>query len=364
MSWNHVRRLVHFIPPGIKAPLVASLVASTAHAQSQTGTTASGVSNALNPAISVNGLFLGQWSDPDSAEDGFKVQEVELAMTSVVDPYFKANIFVAFEPAPSEPGAEVVLEEAYATTTFLPAGWGCKAGRFLIPFGRHNQLHVHSFPFVHVPHAWTEILGPESQSDVGIEVSYAPLVPWYMNLRAYGGDGSAEDVFDGESQELAAGGRLENLWDLTEATTFEAGGSYVNGPGPDGGRRQLWGADLRLKSRDPRQTQGRAWEGVIEFVNDAPDSAPDQTGVYALVRARVARRLWLGAGYDWLSTVSDSTGTRGSEHEAKGQIAFVPSEFSAVRVDVGWRDRLDAGRELFAQAQLNITIGSHPAHAY
>ncbi|HET9234492.1 MAG TPA: hypothetical protein VFP10_10155 [Candidatus Eisenbacteria bacterium] len=362
MSWESFRRLVR--PSEIGALFVVSLLAPAAEAQGQSGTTASGVSNALNPAISVNGLFLGQWSDPDQTEDGFTVQEVELAMTSVVDPYFKANVFVAFEPEPSEPGAEVVIEEAYATTTFLPAGWGLTVGRFLIPLGRHNQLHAHAFPFVDPPHAWREILGPESQSDVGVELSYAPLVPWYMNLRAYGGDGSAEDVFDGESRDLAGGGRLENLWDLSEATTLEAGASYLNGPAPEDGRRQLWGADLRLKSRDPRQAQGHAWEGVVELVNDAPEFAPDQTGVYALVRMRVARRFWLGAGYDWLSTVSDSTGVRGSEHEVKGQLAFIPSEFSAVRVDAGWRDRLDMDRELFARAQLNITIGSHPAHAY
>jgi hypothetical protein len=246
----------------------------------------------------------------------------------------------------------------------LPSGFGLRAGRFLIPFGRHNQLHAHVFPFVDPPHAIAAILGPESQSDVGVEVSYEPLIPWYLNLRAYGGDGAAEDVFGGDSQEMAGGGRIENLWDLSEATTFEASASYVNGPAPQGGRRELWGADLRIKDRDPRQTQGRAWEGVVELVEDAPQYGADRTGVYGFVRTRVARRFWVGAGYDWLSTPSEVTGLRGSEHEAKGQLAFIPSEFSAVRMDLGWRDRLDAERELFAQLQFNVTIGSHPAHAY
>ena len=344
--------------------LAVTAPAHDAFAQSAGGTTASGVSNALNPAISVNGLFLGTWSDPSSPDEGLQVQEVEMAMTSVVDPYFKANVIVAFDPDRSGPGSDVALEEAYATMSSLPAGWGLEVGRFLIPFGRHNQLHTHVFPFVDAPHAITAILGPESQSDVGVELSYAPLVPWYLNLRMYGGDGATEDVFGGDSKELAAGGRVENLWDLSEATTFEAAGSYMNGPGPDGGRRQLWGADLRLKYRDQRQTQGRAWEGVVELVEDAPEVAPDHAGVYALLRTRIARRFWVGAGYDWLSTPSEVTGLRGSEHEAKGQLAFIPSEFSAVRMDLGWRDRLDTERELFAELQFNVTIGSHPAHAY
>jgi hypothetical protein len=344
--------------------LAIALSGHRAFAQSAGGTTASGVSNALNPAISVNGLFLGHWSDPALPENGLEVQEVEMALTSIVDPYFKANVFVAFDPDKSGPGSEVALEEAYATMTSLPSGWGLRAGRFLIPFGRHNQLHTHAFPFVEVPHSIEAILGPESQSDVGLEASYAPLVPWYLNLRVYAGDGAAEDVFGGDSQELAGGGRVENLWDLSEATTLEAAASYLNGPAPDGGRRQLWGADLRIKNRDPRQTQGHAWEGVVEWVEDAPENRPDHAAVYAFLRTRFARRFWLGAGYDWLSTPSEVTGRRGSEHEAKGQLAFIPSEFSAVRMDLGWRDRLDAERELFAELQFNVTIGSHPAHAY
>jgi phosphate-selective porin O/P len=335
-----------------------------ARAQSAGGTTASGVSNALNPAISLNGLFLGTLSDPAADPDGFKIQEVELAMTSVVDPYFKANANVAFAPNRAGPGVDVSLEEAYALFTSLPAGWGLRAGRFLMPFGRHNQLHTHAFPFAEAPRSVQTILGPDSQSDVGLELSYAPLVPWYLNLRAYVGDGGTENVFDGDSKELAGGGRIENLWDLSDATTFEAAASYANGPDPAGGRKQLWGVDFRVKYRDPRQAQGRAWEGVVEILGAAPEFGPDQTGVYAFLRTRMKRRFWLGAGADFLSVVSDSTGQRETEHEAKGQIAFIPSEFSAVRVDLGWRDHPDAQRELFAQCQFNFTIGSHPAHTY
>ena len=349
-------------PTGIV--LAIAFCGHNAFAQSAGGTTASGVSNALNPAISVNGLFLGQWSDPSFPEEGLEIQEVEMAMTSVVDPYFKANVIVAFDPNKSSPESEVALEEAYATMTSLPSGFGLRVGRFLIPFGRHNQLHAHVFPFVDPPHAMAAILGPESQSDVGAELSYEPLIPWYLNLRVYGGDGSAEDVFGGDSKEMAGGARVENLWDLSEATTLELAGSYLNGPAPQGGRRALYGADLRLKYRDPRQTQGKAWEGVVELVQDEPEIGRHPFGIYAFLRTRVDRRFWIGAGYDVLSTVSDSTGESGHEQEAKGQLAFIPSEFSAVRLDLGWRDRLDAERELFAQLQFNVTIGSHPAHAY
>ena len=104
-------------------------------------------------------------------------------------------------------------------------------------------------------------------------------------------------------------------------------------------------------------------ENALQAEIVSPPVRP-RSGMFRALSHRNYRRFWVGAGYDWLSTVSEVTGLRGSEHEAKGQLAFIPSEFSAVRMDLGWRDRLDVERELFAQLQFNVTIGSHPAHAY
>ena len=228
--------------------------------QDRGGGTATGASNELNPAISLNALFLGAWRDPESDLDGLKAQEIEAAFTSVVDPYFKAEAYVAYEPDPEGPESEVALEEAFVLTTSLPAGWGVRAGRFFTPFGRHNHLHTHSFPFVEAPMAVRAILGEESAGDVGLEAAYAPVVPWYLNLIVHAGDGAVEGVFDGSSRDLAVGGRVENLWDLSEATTLDGGLSFWDGPAESDSRRTLYGIDIRLKYRDPRRTQGKIVE--------------------------------------------------------------------------------------------------------
>lgn len=343
------------------AALALTLVPGAASAQE--GTTVTGVSNAFNPALSANALFLGSWRDPKSDGDGLKVQEVELAMSSVVDPYLKADVYVAFEPASDGPDVEVVaLEEAYVRTTALPAGLELRGGRFLTPFGRHNQLHAHAFPFVEAPLAVRSILGEESVSDVGLEATYAPRVPWFLNLRAFAGDGAAEGVFDGESRDLAGGGRIENLWDLSEATTLEAAVSAWNGP-VDDGRRTLLDADLRIKYRDPRKAHGHILEWTTELLLD-PDGAGDPVGAYSLLRYRMMRRWWLGTGYSMVSRVPEGGGGRGQDHELRGQIAFAPSEFSALRADLVWMHPDQGDRELAIEAQLNVTLGSHPAHAY
>lgn len=334
-------------------------------ASGQTGnTTATGVSNELNPALSVNALFLGSWTDPAGENDGLKAQEVEMSMTSIVDPYFKANISVGYEPDPEGPESEVALEEAYVQTTSLPSGFQVRGGRFLMPFGRHNQLHTHTYPFIMAPRGVAGTLGEESVGDVAIEGSYTPIVPWFLNLIAYVGDGAAEGVFDGASREMAGGARVENLWDLSTSTTLEGAVSVWNGPETEDMRRTFYGADVRIKNADPRKTYGRKTEWTAEIIVDTAPDRDDRVGFYTLARTRVARRWWVGGGYSLLSLVPDGTNTRTEEHEIRGQLALAQSEFSALRVDVSWLDPAGSENELQVAAQLNFTIGSHPAHAY
>jgi len=336
-----------------------------AQAQTGTGTTATGGSNALNPAISLNSLFLAQWQDPANDLDGFKIQELELAMMAVVDPYFLARAFVAFEPEHSGAEAEVAIEEAYIQTTGLPTGWGLRAGRMFIPFGLHNQLHTHQFPFVVPPLAVAAILpGEESTGDVGLDLSYAPPTPWYANVRLFAGDGASAGVFDGESRGMAFGARLENLWDLGEATTMEWGASFLDGPDTSSSRRSFIGMDLRFKWTDPRRTFGHALIWQTEFLLDSPNGRADRAGLYTLALYRVSRRVWIGGGYSWLSRINEATELRGSDHEVLAQVALVPSAFSALRLDLTSVYPHDGERELAARLQFNFTIGSHPAHRY
>jgi len=345
--------------------LLGMAVLLPAPSRAQTSTTATGVSNALNPAISMNGLFEGTWRDPRGEADGLTIREVEMAMTSIVDPYFKANVSVGYEPDRTGPGAEVALEEAYATVlTSLPSGVGLRVGRMLMPFGRQNQLHTHAFPFIEAPLASRETIGPESAGDVALEGTYNPDFPWYMNLRTWLGDGAVEGVYDGASRDLAEGARLENLWDLSEATSLEGAASFWGGPGLTGERRRFYGADLRVKYRDPRKTYGRAAEASAELIVDTGDGREDRVGLSTLARTRVGRRWWVGGGYSLLSSIPEGTTDRVSAHEVRGQVAFVPSEFSALRLELVWLDPVVSDTELSLHAQMNFTIGPHPAHAY
>src|SRR4051812_19245689 len=66
---------------------------------------------------------------PDTRGAGFTAQEVELALSAIVDPYFKGEVYLTI---PNLDGLEV--EEAFATTTSLPYNLQVKAGSFRSAF--------------------------------------------------------------------------------------------------------------------------------------------------------------------------------------------------------------------------------------
>ncbi|MEA3372192.1 MAG: hypothetical protein U9Q62_00750, partial [Campylobacterota bacterium] len=73
-----------------------------------------------------------------NADSGFNLNYAELGISSEVDPNFTLDGVFHF----SEEGVEI--EEAYFTTTALPAGLRIKGGKFKSDFGRHNNSHHHA----------------------------------------------------------------------------------------------------------------------------------------------------------------------------------------------------------------------------
>lgn len=385
-------------------PVLASamLVAVSAFAQSPAAasSTATGVSNAFNPAISVNALLLGQLaeSNPDHDYNQIDLQEAEIQFTSIVDPYWKANLVLAVHPAHGDTaqeeahgGYEGDVEVAYVDGTSLPGGFGLRLGKDFLPFGKHAPLHTHQYPFVRAPLAIMTFLGDHGLSDTGVRVSHEIPLPWYTDVSVYGVDGRAE-IFAADDRDLVWGGRWANVWDLGETTTFELSGSYLRGPqsaaylaaepaaAGDAGDLAIWGADATIKWISAAQTRGPALTVTGEVVVPRPeDAAGDPLGWFALAQYRFAPNWWVGVGAGAadldLPAPEAAAEEAGHDHgglfawadarEYKLNLAWVPSEFSTVRLEAARYDDLagEADDWLFS-AQVNFTIGSHPAHLY
>ena len=373
-------------------------------------TTATGVSRQFNPAISVNTLLLGRTADQvtDAAVNGIDLQEAEVQLTAIVDPYWKANLVFAVHPERGHDHAEAAVEEdahghggytghvevATIDGTSLPHGLALRLGKDYLPFGKHVPLHTHQFPFVDAPVAVRTFLGDHSLTEVGARVAHAVPAPWYSDLTVYAVDGKAE-IFAGDSRDLAYGARWTNLFDLSTEATLEIGGSWLHGPlGPGyllteehaedvlAGDLDVWGADVTFKWVSARASRGPALTVTGEVILPRPEQgAQDPLGWYAHARYRFARDWWLGLGAGALDRdlpVHDHEHAEDEEHhehlalwmweevrEYKANLTWTPSEFSAVRLEAArYDDQVGDMDEWLFSLQVNFTIGSHPAHLY
>lgn len=340
--------------------------------------TVTGISRDFNPAISVNGLFLGAFfrGEPFGAhegettgeeshghgiEEGLSLQEAEIQFTSFVDPYFMADIILGF----GEHGAEV--ETAFLSSQALPAGLTLVVGRTYAPLGKHNQLHTHLFPFVEAPLIHTGLLGEEGLAETGAELSWLAPTPFYLRLLAAVYDGDNEFFASPQARDLVGLGRVNTLWDLSESTTLELGGSFVGGrSGLSSAQESILGGDVTFKWRPLRRAVYTQLEWQAEYLQGSrlPEVGEDEPfgGLSTHLRYRFRRSWWLGVRYE-------ETGLPGETvHAARRyalQLAWAPGEFEAWRLQYSHTEPLAGGPTAGALLlQATFTIGSHPAHSY
>lgn len=353
------------------------------------GSTASsqGLSNLLNPAISANGLVLGGYSTrsgTDGAEEedaghlsaGLHLQEVELRVSAIVDPYFRADFTLA---ATDE---EIGFEEAFLSTLAIPRVT-IRAGQMYANVGRHNLLHTHAFPFLTAPLPWRTLLGPEGLKDPGVSVDVLLPLPFFaeINAQVFSGEwgplagGVPDDLATAvdetvadrrRDEDLAYVGHLKTLFELGTSTTLELGGTYVGGRNGFGEWTSVVAGDMTLKWRPIAAERYTSIDWTTEYVWVNRPGAPEDRqvgGAYTSLRYQFDQRWWIqGRG----ALLGLPEGETGRTWRAEALLAFVPSEFSALRLQYAFEQPEAPGdspvHEVFLQAI--VSIGSHPTHAY
>jgi hypothetical protein len=264
------------------------------------------------------------------------------------------------------------MEEGYAQATCLPKGLGLRAGKFYFEFGKHNALHAHQYPFVERPRAWDTLLGEHGLNGTAVEASWLAPLPFYAEILAtafpltetiYGTHELPRDTWGHAA-------RIRTFFESSAHTTLDIGLSYAGGRSSGDDERTFVGADLAWKwigtGAYPREVEIQGeW---LRWTDE--DGVIDLDGAYAQLLARVTRRWHLGARWDGFM-VGDIKTTEVFSHTSAGpdihtytaSLAFVPSEFQAIRVEALQREaagETDQG----IRVQYNVTIGSHPAHRY
>ncbi len=193
-------------PPPVPPPEVAPPAEPVA-----TGAGASAFAKVFNPDISVIGNMLGAAGhNPVEDSPALEMSEAEASFQAVVDPYAKADFFIAVGPE----GAE--LEEGFITFNTLPGHFLLKAGKLRANFGKVNTQHSHTLAWTDRPLVTRNLVGgEEGLADSGLSLSRLVLNPWFF-LEATGEVyGGRSELFEGnERSQLTYVARLRGYRDL------------------------------------------------------------------------------------------------------------------------------------------------------
>ena len=302
----------------------------------------------VNPDISAIGDMRYIARDATTAEmegvEQFHLQftELELAFQGYLNPYARADVFVAMG------GIEgpVELEEGYVTVTrAFPVQ--LRFGKYKLDMGKINTQHLHQLSWGDYPLMLQSFFGLEGANSVAARVSRLQPVgdnAVTLTLNAFdAGFFLAEEEEDDMLEPREAGtkvgvsGRLSFFRSLTDFTHIEIGTSYMWAPydaaAPDL-TTQVAGVDLKYKWQPSRQTglelQVEALFGdrEVEMGDTLVSKIESVTaqGVFSSLEFRFSRRWDTGAYFDYTQDAYDSD----LEIAATGGwLAFSPVEETA-----------------------------------
>jgi hypothetical protein len=349
----------------------------------------------------------------DPKNRGFTVQNVELTLSGVVDPYLRGDSNIVLQI--DESGETVIeLEEAYLTSLDLPFNLQLKAGQFFSSFGRLNPVHPHAWDFVDQPVVNSRLFGPDGLRSQGIQLAWLTPLPFFAELTGsvQNAHGETATSFRDAPGEVLAGRtlierdvrsaadllyllRLRTSFDPTDEVTLVPGISAVFGPNASAPRTHtsIYGADLYAKWKPLINDQGWpfvAWqsEAMYRFyeagaVLDAGVPVESQRtlgdyGFYSQLTWGFARPWVVGLRYDNargerdafasadLNYDSATDSLRDARQRYSAVATYYPSEFSKVRLQYNFDHSqfLSEGKAHSAYVQFEILFGAHGAHKF
>lgn len=332
---------------------------------------ASLTSKIFNPDVAVIGDFLGATGENRARpEPALTMHESEVTFQAIVDPYARADFFIAV----GEEGAE--LEEGLITFSSLPGGLLTKVGKLRAAFGKVNTMHNHILPWADRPLVINNLLGgEEGLGDAG--VSMARLIPaggLFLEGTAQIFRGNSGDIFQSNRRgDLSYTGHLRAYQDITDNANIDFGASYAWGhnatgvvDGLDAGRftTDLFGIDATYRWRPLQRSIYRSFTGRTEWIwsrRDQPSGRQRADGMYASADYQFARRWFVGGRYDRSERVDQPSLV---DNGGSLLVTFWPSEFSQLRGQyrrTNYGDGPAANEVLF---QVLFSIGAHGAHPF
>lgn len=324
--------------------------------------------SSMNPDISAIGDFRVSYASegPRNIEAYFNALEVQIS--SVVDPYARANFLFAFgrDSISGDFGAE--LEIATLTSLALPYNLQLSLGKFKAHFSKVNQLHPHAFSFTGYPSMIGNYFSDEGLFMEGISASVLLPNPWdiFQELHFEIGRSTTGTVLDnGLDNTPLIVGQLNNFFDMTDNATLGLGFSALRGPNLLGLTSTMVGMDITYKWKPVQYNTYHSFvwqtEGMVQWTDTASGSSVQSFGAYSLFEYQIERRTFAGMRFDYSGLPMIE---RADERSVSALLRFQPSEFQVFALEFRNVNRNYAPgyQEIIFRAIFGI--GTHAAHPY
>ncbi|WP_418640865.1 hypothetical protein [Sulfurimonas sp. ST-27] len=304
---------------------------------------------------------------PFNKNRGFNLNYAEIAMHSVVDPYFQAYAYFHLQPNEFEIG------EAYILTTSLPYGLRVKAGKFKSDFGRINAKHQHSWHFDAQPVIYETLFGPDGISDPGVQFQWVVPTDTYIMAGAEAMQGTNDKSFgDTESNNLYVG-YIKSSVDVGDDLSVLGGVSIAHGKNTTANTTNVYGLDLTLREQLGSYS-AVVWQSEYLYRNkDVGTGTDKQAGLYSELIYQYNNNYSAGLRYGAITKnetdLSSYAGIdTGNLDRYTAELEYKPFPMSRLRLSYTYdRTKIIAGeRKNISEVMLslNIAAGAHGAHSY
>ncbi len=304
---------------------------------------------------------------PFNANRGFNLNYAELAIHSVVDPYFEAFAFLHLHPENLEIG------EAFVTTTSMPYGLRIKAGKFKSAFGRLNSKHQHTWSFDEQALIYKSLFGPDAISDPGVQLQWVAPTDTYIMVGIEGLQGTNQRSFGSNNGNLVVG-YLKSSIDVGDNLSILGGVSVAHGKTADAKNSNVYGVDLTMRNQLGSYS-ALVWQSeYLQRDKETNTNTTDlQGGLYTQLIYQYNNNYSTGIRYDALTkndtNLSAYKGVNTDNLDrVTAMLEYKPFPMSRLRLNYSYdRSKIinNKRRDInTVMLTLNVATGAHGAHSY
>jgi hypothetical protein len=317
--------------------------------------------NFFNPQISLvtdfRAILGGNIPSDQKTAD---LKEAELGFAADVDPYLRAEAYIAVAKEDGE--SKVEVEEAFGRYANLGRGLSAKFGKIAAAVGRVQRNHADQLNWLDFPMVIQDFLGDEGFRAGGASLSYLLPGDKYHEFTLEGLDGRDTPLFTGSKSTTPTWvGHYRTFFDFGEDASLLLGATGATGPSDSTNRNStLFGADLTYKWHPGKPGKSAQFEAEAYWARPGTPGADTAFGAFAAFTYEIRPRLHLTAKYDY----SEIPGTPDIHQAFSLGATLKVTEFHHWRVE--WKNvasNFDKQRNVLT-LQFQWAIGAHPAHKY